>query len=175
MLYNWEVSGKSSFIEFRIKYYKIGRITGKFLKFNGEIIAGCDFENPKIDFRLEVNSISTLNKDWDYKLISKHFLNAAEYPVIDFYADGGCRFSSGGVQELTGKLCINDRSQVITLVVMSSIFKKNAKVPVFYFNLATTFFLTDFGFAVSENIYGNEVQLSIRVKLSRTSAIKSGI
>jgi polyisoprenoid-binding protein YceI len=166
MRYNWEISTASSLIEFSIKYYEIARIKGYFRRFNGEIIAGSNFDNPKIRISLEADSISTLNKECDNSLISPAFLSAKQYPLIAFESDHGCQLSEGGIQELTGDLLIRDTTKKVTLLVTLSEIKSVRKESNAQFSLITSFLLSDFGIEAGDAVFGDQVNLSMRLILN---------
>jgi len=165
MRYNWEISAASSFIEFNLKYYEIGRIKGYFKKFNGQIIAGNHFENPEIRIRIAADSVSTHNKDCDHQLVSPAFFATKQFPTINFDAYEGCKLSAGGIQELTGELQIRDTKNKITLLVTLSEIKSLRKEINAQFSLTTSILLSDYGLDSVEGILGDLVNVTMRLSL----------
>jgi polyisoprenoid-binding protein YceI len=170
MRYYWQISEATSYIEFSLKFYEIGRIKGYFKKFEGEILAGNNFEHPGINLKLWTNSISTFNDEWDNMLMSSAFIDHIEFPYITFRSGSGCHLSIGGIQELTGDLQIRDRINHVTLLVTSAVINKMGKEPGAHFCLTTTLPLMDFGFDNKENIFGHEVNLSVRLALNKSGS-----
>ena len=165
MRHNWKISTDSSYIAFSLKFYEIGRIKGYVRKFDGDIVAGEDFDKPDISFQLFTDSISTLNEKWDRKLSSPLFMSAEEFPIVAFASKDGCQLSTGGIQELTGQLTIKSHTATITLLVTSASVKSTSKRKVSQYNLTTKLVMSDYGFKHSHKIFGNEINLNMKIML----------
>jgi polyisoprenoid-binding protein YceI len=165
MRHKWEISAASSFIEFSFKYYEIGLVKGNFKRFDGEIFAGNLFDNPEISVRLDADSVSTHNRECDHRLMSSAFLSTRQFPLIVFHAFHGCRLSAGGIQELTGDLTIRNVTNKITLLVTFSEIKNLRKEISAQFALTTSFFLSDYGFESGEGVFGNQINVIMRLIL----------
>jgi polyisoprenoid-binding protein YceI len=166
MKHNWEISSDLSSIEFSLKYYEIGRIKGCFRKFDGEIVAGKDMSNPEIELKILAKSISTLDTEWDNKLISAGFLSAEQFPQIVFLSGQGCRLSEGGIQELTGNLTIKEHGSMVTLLVTSGAMENTRKQLRARFILTAVLLLSEYGFEYGNPVFGNEVNLSVKLILT---------
>ncbi len=82
---HWEFDKSHTSIEFEIEHMVISEVTGKFSDFNGTVKSNADnFENAKVDFSIEVNSINTENSDRDDHLRGADFFDTEKYPQITF-------------------------------------------------------------------------------------------
>ncbi len=81
----WEIDPTHSEVQFKVKHLVISTVTGNFGSYDGQIEADNDhFENAKVRFTADINSITTNNKDRDQHLKSDDFFNAEEYPQLKF-------------------------------------------------------------------------------------------
>jgi len=168
MRYYWEIETKKFILDFKVPYYKIGLIRGRFLTVNGVVTADEFFEDPEITLYLPVKSISTMDQHLDDKLKSVDFLGSEEFPSIDFFSANGCLLRSGRIKELTGQLWIKGKIRPVTLVVTSAVIKSAIKVPSAWFTASTTLRLTDFGFSIANDVIGNDVQLIVQISFLRS-------
>jgi polyisoprenoid-binding protein YceI len=112
----WAIDPTHSEITFKVKHMMFTNVTGQFSKF--DVTAETDaenFANAKIDFKADVNSISTGNTDRDNHLKSADFFDAANHAEIHFKATS---YEKGnGTDKLTGDLTIRNTTKSITLEV----------------------------------------------------------
>lgn len=80
----WALDTHHSEIQFKVRHLVITTVTGSFNVFNGSVETGDDFENAKISFEADVNSINTNNADRDGHLKSPDFFDAAQFPTLTF-------------------------------------------------------------------------------------------
>jgi len=81
----WNLDPLHSEIGFKVKHMMITSVSGSFEKFDGQVESNdTDFENAKIQFTADINSINTGNKDRDNHLKSADFFDAASYPQLKF-------------------------------------------------------------------------------------------
>lgn len=82
---NWTVDKSHSKVGFSVSHLVIAEVEGKFNNFDGNISTnGENFEDAKIDFTVDVNSIDTDNEGRDKHLKSDDFFNAEKFPKITF-------------------------------------------------------------------------------------------
>ncbi|MBV7531577.1 YceI family protein [Chitinophaga sp. sic0106] len=80
----WAADPAHTQIGFNVNHLGINYINGKFDKFDGivETADSTSFQNAKIEFTADVNSINTGVAQRDGHLKTDDFFNAAEYPTI---------------------------------------------------------------------------------------------
>ncbi|WP_160717696.1 YceI family protein [Chitinophaga solisilvae] len=80
----WGVDPAHTHVGFSVKHLGINYVNGHFAKFNGtvETADSTNFQNAKIDFTADVNSISTGVEQRDGHLKTDDFFNAAQFPDI---------------------------------------------------------------------------------------------
>lgn len=81
----WAIDPSHSEIGFKVKHMMFTNISGKFQKFSSIIHTDAkDFENAKIGFNADVDSITTGNSERDGHLLSGDFFDVQQYPKIKF-------------------------------------------------------------------------------------------
>ncbi|RAJ75085.1 polyisoprenoid-binding protein YceI [Chitinophaga dinghuensis] len=80
----WSADPAHTTIGFSVNHLGINFVQGKFDKFSGtvETADSTNFQNAKVEFTADVNSINTGVAQRDGHLKSDDFFNAAEYPTI---------------------------------------------------------------------------------------------
>ena len=79
----WAIDPLHSDVQFKIKHLVISTVTGTFRKFDGRIIkVGDDFNNAKVNFKIDVKSIDSNQAQRDEHLKSGDFFAADEFPEI---------------------------------------------------------------------------------------------
>lgn len=113
----WNIDPTHSEIQFKVKHLVISTVTGYFRSFNGSIETEVDsFEDAKVNFEADVDSIDTNAEDRDNHLKSDDFFNAEKFPKLKFESTS-FKKTSGDNYELTGNLTIRDITKEITLDV----------------------------------------------------------
>ncbi|SCY69866.1 YceI family protein [Flavobacterium caeni] len=111
----WVIDPTHSEIGFKVKHMMFTNVSGKFTKFDASIeTEGDDFENAKIHFTGDVESIDTGNNDRDGHLRSADFFDAAQYPEIKFEATSFTK-KDEGEYTLKGDLTLHGTTKPVTL------------------------------------------------------------
>jgi polyisoprenoid-binding protein YceI len=99
-------------------------VTGEFKSFDGNIETNKDdFSDAKINFSVDINSISTDNEQRDKHLKSDDFFNAEKYPKMTFVGKSMQKVSDNNYT-LTGDLTIRDVTKQVTLnVILNGVIK----------------------------------------------------
>lgn len=113
----WTVDKSHSKVQFSVTHMVISDVSGNFKNFDTYVETnGDDFENAKIDFWADVNSINTENEGRDKHLKSDDFFNAEKFPKIIFKSKSMKKVSDGKYQ-LVGDFTMRDVTKEITLDV----------------------------------------------------------
>jgi polyisoprenoid-binding protein YceI len=113
----WKIDNMHSEVQFKLKHLVISTVTGSFTKFSAEVeTAGDNFENAKINFSADVNSISTGVEQRDEHLKNVDFFETAKFPTIDFVSTS---FTKTGESEfkLVGNLTMHGVTKPVELDV----------------------------------------------------------
>ena len=82
---NWALEPTHSELQFKVRHMMISNVTGSFGKFNGTVTTeGDDLTTAKVNFNIDVDSISTNNEQRDGHLKSADFFDAANHPQLVF-------------------------------------------------------------------------------------------
>lgn len=113
----WKIDPTHSEIQFKVKHLMITTVTGYFGKFDSEVEADNDnFENAKVTFTADVDSISTNNEQRDTHLKSDDFFNAANHAQVKFKSTE-LRKKGDDQFVLNGDLTIRETTKPISLNV----------------------------------------------------------
>ncbi|GLR17971.1 YceI family protein [Portibacter lacus] len=108
----WVIDPTHSEVGFKVKHMMISTVKGHFESFNATVKSDSDdFQNAQIAVSIDVDSISTKNKDRDGHLKSDDFFNAGEFPQIVF------KSKSFDGNQLVGDLTIRNTTKEVTLNV----------------------------------------------------------
>src|SRR5258706_11875529 len=100
----WKIDPIHSEIKFKVKHLVISTVTGLFRNFDAGIeTQDGDFENAKVTFEADVNSIDTRNEMRDNHLKSADFFDAENFPKLSF-ASKSFKKKSDDEYELTGDI-----------------------------------------------------------------------
>lgn len=114
-LEKWGIDTTHSEVTFKVKHLVISTVTGKFRSFDASIESDNeDFEDAKITFEAEINSIDTNNEDRDNHLKSDDFFNAEEYPKMTFESTS-FKKTGDGEYKLVGDLTIRGNTRTVEL------------------------------------------------------------
>ena len=113
----WAIDPMHSEMLFKIKHLVISTVTGSFKKFEGiAITSGDDFNNAKVNFTIDVNSIDTNQSHRDEHLLSSDFFESEAYPQIKFQSTSFTKESAGDYK-MTGNLTIKGVTKPVALNV----------------------------------------------------------
>jgi polyisoprenoid-binding protein YceI len=113
----WAIDPMHSEVQFKVKHLVISTVSGFFKSFEGTVESeNEDFQDAKVNFSIDINSIDTNQTQRDEHLKSADFFNAAAYPHIKFQSTS---FSKEGDDEyaLKGNLTIKDVTKPVSLNV----------------------------------------------------------
>jgi len=103
----WAIDPMHSEIHFKVKHLVISTVTGTFKTFGGDAtFDGENFENPSINFSIDVNSIDTNQPGRDEHLKNEDFFDTAKYPAITFQSTGFSKVK-GDLYKLKGNLTMH--------------------------------------------------------------------
>ena len=106
----WAVDQAHSEFVFKVRHMMISSVTGRFTNFEvNATTEGDGFENPQVDVKVDVNSISTNVEDRDNHLKSNDFFAADQFPFMTFTS----KAYEGDT--LVGDLTIRDITKEVTL------------------------------------------------------------
>jgi len=110
----WALDPTHSELQFKVKHLMITNVTGQFGGLAGEIsVESENFNNTKISFTADVNTINTSNEQRDTHLKSSDFFDGETFPELKFTSDS-FNASEGKV---TGHLTIKDVTKPVTMNV----------------------------------------------------------
>ncbi len=113
----WTVDPMHSFVSFSVKHSGISFVEGSFKKFDGSFTSAKeDLTDAKIDFTVDVNSISTSVEMRDNHLKTDDFFNAEKYPNMTFESTAFKKIK-GNTYALAGKLTIRDVTKNVVFAV----------------------------------------------------------
>lgn len=172
MATKWTIDALHSDIHFKVKHLMINTVTGKFGKFTAEMESeGDDFNNAKVTFTADINSIDTGMEQRDGHLKSNDFFNAEQYPQLKFVSTSFTK-TGDSTYKLEGNITLRDVTKPITLDV-----EYGGKMVDFYGNTKAGFEITgklkrkEFGLswdAVTEAggvVVSDEVKLVLNVQM----------
>ena len=81
----WSIDPNHSEIQFKVKHLMITNVTGNFRKFDASAeTEGENFDNAKIQFSAETDSLTTGSPQRDAHLKSADFFDAEKFPTLRF-------------------------------------------------------------------------------------------
>lgn len=113
----WTVDPMHSFVNFSVKHSGISFVDGSFKKFDGSFVSAKeDLTDAKVNFTVDVNSISTSVEMRDNHLKTDDFFNAEKYPTMTFESTTFKKIK-GNTYALAGKLTIRDVTKNVVFAV----------------------------------------------------------
>lgn len=114
----WSVDPVHSTVKFSVSHLTISTVEGKFKEFSGTInTPGADFNNAKITFDVDVNSVTTDNDMRDKHLKSDDFFNAEKYPKMTFVSTSFKKLK-GNIYTLEGNMTIRNVTKKVKFAVL---------------------------------------------------------
>ncbi|MCX2452696.1 YceI family protein [Pedobacter sp. PLR] len=112
----WSLDPTHSELQFKVKHLMITTVTGSMNTLTGSLIAETeDFENAKVTFEADINSIDTGNTDRDNHLKSGDFFDGEQFPKMTFTSSSFEK--DGGDYVLKGDLTLKGTTKPIKLNV----------------------------------------------------------
>jgi len=171
----WVIDPMHSEVQFKVKHLVISTVTGFFKSFEGSMETdGDDFEDAKISFAIDIDSIDTNQSQRDGHLKSPEFFDAEKYPQITFSSTSFKATGKDDEYKLTGDLTIKGVTKPVTLDA-----EFGGTADDFYGNTKAGFEVTgkinrkDFGLAwdgVTEAgsiVVGEDIKLIINVQFAK--------
>lgn len=113
----WNLDATHSEIGFKVKHMMITNVSGSFEKFDISVeTQDKDFTTGNIEFRAQVDSITTGSADRDNHLKSGDFFDAAQYPELRFVSKSLTK-KDEDTYELVGDLTIRDVTRPVKFTV----------------------------------------------------------
>jgi len=113
----WAIDPTHSEVHFKIKHLVISTVTGAFKSFSGTATStDGEFENAKVKFSIDVDSIDTNQPHRDAHLKNSDFFEVEKYPTIDFESTSFTRVK-GDDFKLAGKLTMHGVTKPVELDV----------------------------------------------------------
>ena len=172
----WNVDASHSNVGFEVEHMIITTVEGEFKKFDGTIEStGEDFSDAKINFTVDVASISTDNEQRDKHLKSDDFFNTDKYPAMIFTGKSIKKVDDNN-WKLVGNFTIRDVTKEVTLDVQykgtindpwgnsRAGFKITGSINRFDYNLKWNKMLETGGLVVGDN-----VELIINLELIKSN------
>lgn len=114
----WTVDPMHSFVNFSVKHMGISFVDGSFKKFEGSVDAPkADFTDAKVNFTVDVNSITTGVEMRDNHLKTDDFFNAEKYNKMSFVSSSFKKVKDN-TYALAGKLTIRDVTKDVVFAVV---------------------------------------------------------
>ncbi len=113
----WVLEPSHSELQFKIRHMMISNVTGHFGKFDGTVeTEGDDLTTAKINFTVDVDSISTNNEQRDGHLKSADFFDVANHKEITFVSTSLVNDAAENFK-LNGHLTMHGVTKEVTLDV----------------------------------------------------------
>jgi polyisoprenoid-binding protein YceI len=115
---SWNLDKSHSGVKFGVDHLVISEVEGTFKVFNGTLLSPTpDFNNAKIDFTVDVNSINTDDEKRDGHLKSDDFFNAEKFPAMKF-SSTSFKKVKGNAYVMEGNLTIRDVTKKVKWAVI---------------------------------------------------------
>ena len=82
----YEIDPTHSTVEFQVRHLGLAKVRGRFNDFSGTIEIGDDPIDSRVDVGIAATSVDTRDRRRDHHLRSPDFLDAGEYPTIEFHS-----------------------------------------------------------------------------------------
>lgn len=117
-LVKWTIDPDHSEIQFKVKHMMIANVAGSFGRYEADIeVPGNDLSRANVDFRADVDSISTGNAQRDAHLKSQDFFNGEQHPQVRFVKTGAAPAGKDGHWKVQGDLTMNGHAHPVELDV----------------------------------------------------------
>ncbi len=114
----WNLDKSHSNVKFSVDHLVISEVEGNFKVFSGSVAStAADFNNAKVSFSVDVNSINTDDDARDKHLKSDDFFNAEKFPAMSFTSTSFKKVK-GNAYVLEGNLTIRDVTKKVQFAVV---------------------------------------------------------
>lgn len=111
----WTIDPAHSEIQFKVRHLMVSNVTGKFNSFEGTAeTTGDSFDNAKLSFSADIDSISTGAEQRDGHLKSADFFDAANHPKLTFVSTS-VKKTGDDTYDITGDLTIRGTTKSVVL------------------------------------------------------------
>ena len=111
----WVIDPTHSEVQFKVKHLMVSTVTGLFSRYEGKLeMDGNDFDDAKITFFADIDSISTGNEQRDEHLKSAEFFDAPQFPTLSFISTGMTK-TAADAYVLNGQLTLHGTTKPVTL------------------------------------------------------------
>ncbi|WP_020598037.1 YceI family protein [Spirosoma panaciterrae] len=111
----WAIDPSHSEVQFKVKHLVISTVTGSFGTFEGTVESeGDDFNNAKVSFSADIDSISTGHEQRDGHLKSADFFDAENHPKLTFVSTSMTKVDDD-TYKVAGDLTIRGTTKPVTL------------------------------------------------------------
>ncbi|HRO43317.1 MAG TPA: YceI family protein [Flavipsychrobacter sp.] len=115
---NWTLDKSHSGVKFAVDHLVISETEGTFKVFGGSLTSPAeDFNNAKVDFSVDVNSINTDDEKRDAHLKGDDFFSAEKYPQMKFTSTSFKKIK-GNAYVMEGNLTIRDVTKKVKFAVI---------------------------------------------------------
>lgn len=115
---SWTVDNVHSKVKFSVTHLIISEVEGSFKVYSGTVQSSKqDFDDAKVEFAIDVNSINTDNEMRDKHLKSDDFFNAEKYPKMTFKSVSWKK-SNNQNYLLEGDLTLRDVTKRVVFIVV---------------------------------------------------------
>jgi len=112
----WTIDPVHSEIKFKVRHMMIANVSGTFGRYEADIeVPGNDLSRAKVDFRADVDSISTGNAQRDAHLNSQDFFSGEQHAQVRFVMTGASPAGKDGSWKLQGDLTMNGQTHPVEL------------------------------------------------------------
>ena len=170
----WVIDPMHSEVQFKVKHLVISTVTGFFKSFEGTLeTENEDFDDAKVEFSIDINSVDTNQTGRDEHLKSADFFDAAKYPHIKFKSSSFKKIDDDDY-ELKGDLTVKDVTKPITLEV-----EHGGSAADFYGNTKAGFEITgkinrkEFGLTwdgiteAGSIVVGEDIKLTLNIQVTK--------
>lgn len=173
---DYTIDPAHSNVQFSVPLMAVSKVTGKFMRYEVKIDAGKgrDISQAKVTAVIEVASVDTGSDNWDGKLRTPEFFDAAKYPEIRFTSK---RVRKIGAQkwEAVGSLSLHGVTKEITLpFTIQGRFEDPKADPQIGIHATFSFDRRDYGMAWTDNaeakVVGTKVTVDIALLANRVAA-----
>ncbi|MDX1936105.1 MAG: YceI family protein [Flavihumibacter sp.] len=170
---SWKLDKVHSVVKFSVTHMVVSETEGSFKLFDGTVDhTKADFSDAKINFTVDVNSISTDNEGRDKHLKSDDFFSAEKFPQMKFESTSMTPLG-GNKYKLAGNLTIKDVTKPVTFDVIyggtittsrgtKAGFKATTTINRFDYNLKW-----DRATEAGSLVVSKEVEVTIKVELDK--------